>query len=213
MAIAMATPEVFQLFPTPVSRVAGVLSPAEAAALAQRLAASAVVGNDKSAQLAHSALLGPGEHPELDALVARLGPQVQAFGELLLGEALRWLVKEIWVNVLQPGGQQALHNHANSFVSGVVYLTPSDESARTVFLRGMGGTEFALRNTHQGTRAGAFNAEKWVAPDPAPGDLLLFPSYLLHQVPVNRGAARVTLAFNAIPHRLDAWGYTLSLQP
>ena len=107
-------------------------------------------------------------------LVERLGPHVQAFGELLLGEALRWLVKEIWVNVLQPGGQQAVHNHANSFVSGVVYLTPSDDSARTVFLRGMGGSEFALRNTHRGTRVGAFNA---------------------------------------IPHRLDAWGYTLSLSP
>ncbi|HEY1231031.1 MAG TPA: TIGR02466 family protein [Ramlibacter sp.] len=212
-APGMAQAEVFELFPTPVSRVPGVLTATEAAALAQRLAAQAVVGNDQSAQLAHSALLGPGEHPALDALVERLGPHVQAFGELLLGEALRWLVKEIWVNVLQPGGQQAVHNHANSFVSGVVYLTPSDDSARTVFLRGMGGSEFALRNTHRGTRVGAFNAEKWVAPPPAPGDVLLFPSYLLHQVPTNRGAARVTLAFNAIPHRLDAWGYTLSLSP
>jgi len=209
----MSDSHVFELFPTPVCRIAGVLDAAEAAGLAQRLATMAVVGNDKSAELSHSRLLGPGEDPMLDVLVGRLGPHVQTFGELLLGEELRWLVKEIWANVLQPGGEQALHNHANSFVSGVVYLTPSDDSARTLFLRGMGGADFALRNTHAGTRTNAFNAEKWVAPAPAAGDLLLFPSYLLHQVPVNRGGERVTLAFNAIPHRLDAWGYALSLQP
>jgi len=209
----MSEPQVFELFPTPVCRIPGLLDAGEAAGLAQRLAATAMVKNDKSAQLSHSRLLGPGEDPVLDALVGRLGPHVRKFGELLLGEELRWLVKEIWANVLQPGGEQALHNHANSFVSGVVYLTPCDDSARTTFLRGMGGTDFSLRNSHAGTRTNAFNAEKWAAPAPAAGDLLLFPSYLLHQVPVNRGGERVTLAFNAIPHRLDAWGYTLSLQP
>ena len=77
----------------------------------------------------------------------------------------------------------------------------------------MGGADFALRNTHAGTHSNAFNAHKWIAPAPTAGDLLLFPSYLLHQVPPNQGDTRVTLAFNAIPHRLDAWGYTLSLQP
>jgi hypothetical protein len=45
---------------------------------------------------------------------------------------------------------------------------------------------------------------------PRPGDLILFPSYLLHEVPLNHGGERVTLAFNAIPHRLDAWGYGVS---
>jgi uncharacterized protein (TIGR02466 family) len=205
--------EVFELFPTPVMRVPGVIGAGDPQALADRLAAAVRVDNSRSAQLAHSQPLVPGEDAALDALVERLGPHVQAFGELLFGEKLRWLVKEIWMNVLDAGGQQSLHNHANSFVSGVVYLTPCDESARTVFLRGMGGGEFALRNTHAGMRANAFNADKWIAPSPAAGDVLLFPSWLLHEVPRNAGGRRVTLAFNAIPHRLDAWGYTLSFQP
>jgi hypothetical protein len=34
--------------------------------------------------------------------------------------------------------------------------------------------------------------------------------YVLHEVPANAGARRVTLAFNAIPHRLDTWGYGVS---
>ena len=57
---------------------------------------------------------------------------------------------------------------------------------------------------------GPYNAEKWVSPSPAPGDLILFPSYLMHAVPPNAGGRRISLAFNAIPTRLESWGYTLS---
>ena len=42
----------------------------------------------------------------------------------MFGERLGWSLKEMWVNVLDTGGRQAMHNHANSFISGVVYLTP-----------------------------------------------------------------------------------------
>ena len=205
--------DIFELFPTPVMRVPALIAPNAALALAKRLGASVSVANDSSTQLAHTRILRPGDDPELDAVVRWVGPHLQAFGKLLFGGALRWLVKEMWVNVLQPGGSQTLHNHANCFASGVLYLTPSDSSACTVFTRSMGGSEFAFRNTHAGTEAGPFSAEKWVAPAPEPGDLILFPSYLLHEVPINQGAERVTLAFNAIPDRLDAWGYSVAFQP
>lgn len=205
--------DVFELFPTPVMRVPAVLAPDAAGALAQRLARHARVANDWSGELSHTRILGPGDDTDLDAVVEKIGPHLQAFGQLLFGESLRWIVKEIWVNVMQNGGRQSLHNHANCFASGVLYLTPSDRSACTTFTRSMGGGEFAFRNTHSGTTTGPFNAEKWVAPPPEPGDLIIFPSHLLHEVPVNQGPERVTLAFNAVPHRLDAWGYALSFQP
>lgn len=202
--------QLFDLFPTPVARVAGVLGAADASSLARRLSARAAQANERSAQLAHSDLLGPGDDAALDELVPRLGPHVQAFGAQLFGEPLRWRVKEIWANVLRRGGHQAVHNHANSFVSGIVYLTPSDESARTVFLKSMGGADFSFRHAREGLAPTAYGAEKWRAPPPQAGDLLLFPSYLLHEVPVNEGADRMTLAFNAIPERLDAWGYSVT---
>ena len=205
--------DVFELFPTPVMRVPGLLSPAAAQGLAARLARAAMVGNQRSGQLAHTQILGPGDDTEIDAVVDQMGEHLQAFGRLLFGESLRWLVKEVWANVLQTGGSQALHNHANCFASGVLYLTPSDSSACTVFARSLGGNEFIFRNTNSASGSGPFCADKWVAPQPQPGDLILFPSYLLHEVPVNQGAERVTLAFNAVPHRLDAWGYTVSFQP
>jgi len=109
--------------------------------------------------------------------------------------------------VLDTGGRQAMHNHANSFISGVVYLTPTDPSAQTVFMKSPGGTDFAFKNDHAGMTPGEFNASQWVSPAPAPGDLVLFPSYLMHAVPPNAGARRISLAFNAIPARLDSWGY------
>ncbi len=205
--------EIFDLFPTPVMRVAALLEPSQALALGNRLGQAAALENHKSQLLTHSRLLAPGEDATLDRLVDLVGPHLQAFGALVFGETLRWLVKEMWVNVLQTGGQQATHNHANCFASGVLYLSECDTSARTLFTRSGGGSEFVFRNTHAATQTNRFNSEKWLAPQPLPGDLIIFPSYLMHEVPVNRGQMRVSLAFNAVPHQLDAWGYTVSLQP
>ena len=120
-----------------------------------------------------------------------------------------WSLKEMWVNVLDTGGRQAMHNHANSFVSGVVYLTQTHASARTVFMKSPGGTDFSFRNDRAGMTPGPYNADKWVSPEPAPGDVVFFPSYLMHAVPPNEGGRRLSLAFNAIPARIDSWGYAI----
>jgi hypothetical protein len=34
---------------------------------------------------------------------------------------------------------------------------------------------------------------------------------VLHAVPPNQGKRRITLSFNAIPGRLDSWGYAIKL--
>ena len=103
-----------------------------------------------------------------------------------------------------------MHNHANSFVSGVLYLTATHPGAQTVFMKSPGGTDFIFKNDHAGMAPSAFNADKWVSPAPQPGDLVLFPSYLLHAVPPNTGPQRISMAFNAIPTRLNSWGYTVA---
>jgi uncharacterized protein (TIGR02466 family) len=203
-------PQVFELFPTPLMRVERVIDAPGVAALRARFGAAADTSNQRSDELSHSRMLAPGDDPLLGDLAGRLAPSLVEFGELLFGEKLRWRVKEMWVNVMQNGGRQSVHNHANCFISGVLYLSECDASANTVFVRGLGGRDYVFDNTHAGTTPGPFNAAKWTGPAPAPGDLLLFPSYLLHEVPVNRGGLRVTLSFNAVPHRLDAWGYALS---
>jgi uncharacterized protein (TIGR02466 family) len=180
------------------------------AQLVAHFTAQAVRDNNSSAKLSHTAMLRPADSPLFVEAAGLITPKLADFGLLLFGERLGWSIKEMWVNVLDTGGHQAMHNHANSFVSGVVYLTPTHPAAQTVFMKSPGGTDFAFRNDHAGTTPGAFNADKWVSPEPQPGDLVLFPSYLMHAVPPNPGARRISMAFNAIPTRLDSWGYAVT---
>jgi len=199
--------DIHSLFPTPVLRAPGVLPPALVAGLAAHFSAQARQDNSSSPNLSHTRMLRPEESPLLIEAAALITPKLVDMGTLLFGERLGWSLKEMWVNVLDQGGRQAMHNHANSFISGVVYLTPTHPSSRTVFMKSPGGIDFAFRNDHAGTTPGPFNADKWISPQPAPGDLILFPSYLMHAVPPNEGERRITLALNAIPTRLDSWGY------
>jgi hypothetical protein len=201
--------EVVSLFPTPFLRAPATLPRPLVDALVAHFSSLAIQDNNASARLSHTEMLKPSDSPLLVDVATLVTPKLVDFGALLFGERMGWSLKEMWVNVLETGGHQAMHNHANSFVSGVVYLTPTDASSRTVFMKSPGGTDFAFKNDHAGMVAGPFNAEKWIGPAPAPGDVVLFPSYLMHAVPPNAGARRITLAFNAIPARLDSWGYTV----
>jgi uncharacterized protein (TIGR02466 family) len=201
--------EVTGLFPTPVMRSPAVLDAALVSSLVTHFAAQAVCDNNTSANLAHTRMLRPEESPLFVAVAKLLTPRLADFGTHLFGERLGWSVKEMWVNVLDRGGRQAMHNHANAFISGIVYLTATHPDSCTVFMRSPGGTHYIFKNDHAGATQGPYNADKWVSPEPFPGDVLFFPSYLLHAVPPNTGDRRVTLAFNAIPARLDSWGYTV----
>ena len=127
------------------------------------------LANSSSPNLAHTALLRPSDSPLLVETAALLSPLLPEFGALMFGERLGWSLKEMWVNVLDTGGRQAMHNHANSFISGVVYLTPTHADARTVFMKSPGGTDFTFKNDHAGVTTNAYNADKWISPAPEPG--------------------------------------------
>lgn len=204
--------QVIGLFPTPVTIVEGLAPPPLREAILAHARRSAMSGNAHDARLAHTEMVRPEENRDFARLAERLAPHLAAYGELLLGERLKWLVKEIWLNVLKTGGHQAMHNHANSFVSVVVYLTPTDATSRTVFHRQLGGGDFAFVNEHASTRTSPFNARRWATPPMAAGDAILFPSYLMHEVPPNPGPERVTLALNSLPERIDSWGYAVRFQ-
>jgi hypothetical protein len=202
--------EITGLFPTPFMRAAKVLPPALVRGLVDHFSRNVTLANSSSPNLSHTELLKPGDSPLLVEAAALLTPLLPEFGALLFGERLGWSLKEMWVNVLDTGGRQAMHNHANSFISGVAYLTRTHDEARTVFMKSPGGTDFTFKNDHAGVATNSYNAVKWISPAPNPGDVALFPSYLMHAVPVNPGERRISLAFNAIPTHLDSWGYRVS---
>lgn len=207
---ALARAQVTGLFPTPFVRIPALLDAGLVAGLVAHFSAQANQANSSSDALSHTRLLQPGDSPLLVEVAGRVTPALVEFGALLFGERMAWAIKEMWVNVMEHGGRQAVHNHANSFISGVLYLSAVHAQSCTVFVKPGAGTGFAFHNEHAGTSGGPYNAEKWISPQPEPGDLALFPSYLLHEVPPNAGERRITLPFNAIPARLDSWGYRIS---
>ena len=201
--------EVIGLFPIPVMRASGVIARSLVDALVEHFIVHATRDNNTSPSLTHTEMLKPEQSPLYVQAASVLTPYLAEFGSHLFGERIGWSLKEMWVNVLETGGHQAMHNHANSFISGVVYLTRTHPSAQTVFLKSPGGYDFTFKNDHERMTPGPYNADKWVSPAPEPGDVMFFPSYLMHAVPPNQGERRITLAFNAIPARLDSWGYVV----
>jgi uncharacterized protein (TIGR02466 family) len=201
------------LFPTPLMRSPKLLSPELIEAAVAAIRGARIEKNLRSDQLYHTEIANPRDNKLFQQMAEVALPKLAEFGKLLFGERLRWTVKEMWTNMLETGGSQTLHAHANSFASGVYYLTPSHPSCRTVFVRAPGGLDFSFRNHTRTAAMGPFNAGKYVLPQADPGDLVLFPSYLYHEVPRNQGDQRITVSFNAIPDSLDCWGYRIQFSP
>ncbi|WP_088345158.1 MULTISPECIES: putative 2OG-Fe(II) oxygenase [Rhodomicrobium] len=202
--------EVVGLFPTPFLIVGKLLDGGLVASCLEDALQSRKAANAQTGLLSHSEPVNPQTKPAYAQIARLIAPKLVEFGAVLFGERLAWTVKEMWVNVLETGGHQLIHTHANSFISGVIYLTPSHPSARTVFHKNIGGTNFIFRHAGPNVQMGPFNADKWQMPEVEPGAMVLFPSYLLHEAPVNKGGQRVTIAFNAIPNSLDSWGYRVN---
>lgn len=194
------------LFPTPLLKLEGFLDAQTIAVLHERAGQMVDRQNSATELLSHTELVDPRDDSFWRALTEQVRPELVRFGEILFAKPLDWTVKEIWMNVLDPGGSQFMHTHANSFVSGIFYVTTPHPSAATLFRKPSGGGEFIFKND---VPMGHYSADTWRVPEPKAGDLVLYPSYLLHGVPPNEGPQRVTVAFNAIPNQLDSLGYRI----
>jgi len=93
----------------------------------------------------------------------------------------------LWANVNQQGGYNIIHNHSGSLLSGVIYIQ----------CQGTGFVEFYPANY-----LNKINHPLWLYNgtrkiDPLEGDLIIFPSYLMHFVEPNPSKlSRINLAFN-----------------
>lgn len=197
------------LFPTPVLRIEGFLSSDAADSITAALKSRSKTTNARTDLLSHTEPLNPKNDPQFDKLSVNSLTHVNELGFLLFGQYLNWSIKEMWLNILSKGGHQVIHTHANSFISGVIYLTDHHPSTHTTFHKCMGGDNFIFSNHHKNSTTTPYNGDHWVASDVKKGDLVLFPSYLLHSVPQNEGEERMTIAFNAIPDELKSWDYTI----
>ncbi|MEL6267294.1 MAG: putative 2OG-Fe(II) oxygenase [Pseudomonadota bacterium] len=204
--------QVIGIFPTPLMLAKGAIPPDLVAALVRQFDETDKGPNVRTTLLSHTPMTNPRAHENYMAVLRHTLPRLSDYGEALMGEKLDWGVKEIWINRMEPGGAQKMHNHANSFISGIIYLTETHPASATVFHRNSGTNTFQMVNENKRCRISAYNSPIFRLPEVGPGDMVLFPSYMLHEVPPNQGEPRMTAAFNALPDRLDSWGYVVKFR-
>jgi uncharacterized protein (TIGR02466 family) len=129
-------------------------------------------------------------------LKARLDRHAATFAdglELDLG-AGRLKLDSLWVNILKPGAAHSGHIHPHSVLSGTVYVAvPPGAGALK-----LEDPRLALMMAAPPRRADAAEAARsFVYLNPQPGAVLMWESWLRHEVTPNRGRGeRISISFN-----------------
>ena len=129
-------------------------------------------------------------------LKTRLDRHAKAFAAALdfdLGRG-RLKLDSLWVNVLKPGAAHSGHVHPHSVISGTVYVaTPPGSSALK-----LEDPRLPLMMAAPPRRADAPEAARsFVYLQPEPGSVLMWESWLRHEVPANAAKTeRISLSFN-----------------
>jgi len=138
----------------------------------------------------------PWRSPEFRELQDHLDTHVSAFiRDLdfdLGGRPLE--LDSIWINILEPGGAHTAHIHPHSVISGTYYVDIPD---------GAGAIRFEdprlammMAAPPRKARARAEN-RTFTSIQPRPGMVLLWESWLRHEVPQNDGREpRISISFN-----------------
>ncbi len=115
-----------------------------------------------------------------------------------------WNIVGGWSNIQKPQGKGfGFHNHIDSFVTGVLYLKGSKMSisfrdeprSATKFNTSGANYEIVVRHTWNQDIRLSVNV----------GDLLFFPSYILHEPNTNESEEyRVSIAYNFMPSRTNS---------
>jgi uncharacterized protein (TIGR02466 family) len=129
-------------------------------------------------------------------LKKRLHKHAAAFAkDLHLDLGGRKLVLDsLWANVLKPGGAHSGHIHPHSVLSGTCYVAvPPGASALK-----LEDPRLPLMMAAPPREADApQDARSFIYVDPAPGTVLLWESWLRHEVPANAAKAdRISISFN-----------------
>ena len=138
----------------------------------------------------------PWRFPVFKALVKVLDKHVAAFAQDLafdLGDKTLKL-EDIWINILPEGGVHTSHIHPHSVISGTTYVVMPRGASAIKFedprLPMMMAAPTRAKDAPQGMRQFIYVA-------PEVGDVLLWESWLRHEVPMNMSEDdRISVSFN-----------------
>ena len=109
-------------------------------------------------------------------------------------EDIQMYITQSWLNLTKPGGFHHVHNHSNSILSGVFYIS-TQEGDSICFIDPNADIKntivFEYKDWNQ------WNSVTTYFPV-SEGELVIFPSWLRHSVPPNENATkdRISLSFN-----------------
>ncbi|MEM7768135.1 MAG: TIGR02466 family protein [Pseudomonadota bacterium] len=138
----------------------------------------------------------PVRAPAFAALVERLDQEAAAFaaalGWDLSGQSLA--LENMWINILAPGGMHSGHIHPGNVISGTIYVAMPE---------GAGGLKLEdprlplMMAAPQLAEGADERLRRFVYIDPEPGDILMWESWLRHEVMAHQGEdPRVSISFN-----------------
>ena len=161
------------------------------------------LGQDWCVQKGYQGYTSYGSIPDLikrdslfDALRRRLDPHVNAFAKALefdlQGKKLR--LDTIWINILDPGGSHSNHIHPHSVISGTFYVHVPEGSSALRFEDPRLDRFMAAPPRHKDAHP---TRQSFVSETADKGTLLLWESWLRHEVPPNfSDDVRISISFN-----------------
>ena len=103
-------------------------------------------------------------------------------------------LEDLWINILPEGGNHSAHIHPNSVISGTTYISMPSGSSAIKF-------EDPRHSMMMAAPSRTKDAKEYLKPfiyvNPSVGDVLLWESWLRHEVPANNSSEeRISISFN-----------------
>ena len=140
----------------------------------------------------------PWRFPIFADVVKALDLHVAAFAKDLEfnldGRALK--LEDIWINILPEGGMHASHIHPHSVISGTTYVSMPEGASALKLEDPRSGRMMAAPVRQKDARR---DLQPFIYVKPEVGDVLLWESWLRHEVPMNMSEEeRVSVSFNYV---------------
>jgi len=118
----------------------------------------------------------------------------EAMGHLDIVDEMIPEITGMWAVVNGPGSSNRLHNHPFNYLSGVFYLQVPEDSGSLIFHDPRPQSEVLSPPKKQGENLHTAHRVTW---EPKQNDLLVFPSWLQHEVEINNSQEeRIVISFN-----------------
>lgn len=147
--------------------------------------------------------------PQFSGLKKQIQDHIDTFAFKVLASQkdIVWQITTSWVNEVVTGGYSSMHTHANSLISGVMYLNVDDKSGGIAFHKEPSYKPLwhdTIRVDFDEITDFTTEASVFI---PAKNDILMFPSILSHSVLINESdITRYSLAFNVFPRGIFGKG-------